>query len=145
MRCENSRLTVQISVSVLATILTMLLACSEAYSQSGDASNPSSAAASGAVNQQINDATMKRTAAAYINVQRIERYGQQALAGASNDAEKQQIVQQVEAQKMTAVAAEGLQPEQYNQVIQLALADKTFEQKFLSYVRTVDNAKHSTD
>ena len=143
MRGANSRLTVQISV--LATILTMLLACSEARSQSGDASNPSSAAASVAVNQQINDATVKRTAAAYVKVQQIEQYGQEALAGAGNDAEKQQIVQQIEAQKMTAVKSEGLQPEQYNQVIQLALADKTFQQRFLSYVRTVDNAKHSTD
>jgi hypothetical protein len=143
MRRGNSVLKIQLAV--LATILTMVLACSEARSQSGDASTPSSAAAPGAGNQTIDDATVKRTAAAYVKVQRIEQYGQQALAGASNDAEKQQIAQQVEAKKMAIVAAEGLQPEQYNQVVRLALADKTSQQKFLSYVRTADSATQSTD
>jgi hypothetical protein len=134
-----------IHVSVLATILTMLLACSDALGQGGDPNNMSSATAPGAVKQQIDDTTVKRTAAAYVKVRRIEQYGQQALAGAGNDAEKQQIAQQVEAQKLTAVKSEGLEPEQYNQVIQLALADKTFQQRFLSYVRSVDKATQPTD
>ena len=41
---------------------------------------------------------------------------------------------------MAAVKAEGLQPQQYNQVIQLARVDKAFEQKFLSYVHKVQNS-----
>jgi hypothetical protein len=41
---------------------------------------------------------------------------------------------------MAAVKAEGLQPQQYNQVIQLARVDKAFEQKFLSYVNAVKNS-----
>ena len=41
---------------------------------------------------------------------------------------------------MAAVKAEGLQPQQYNQVIQLARVDKAFEQKFLSYVNDVKDS-----
>jgi hypothetical protein len=41
---------------------------------------------------------------------------------------------------MAAVKAEGLQPQQYNQVIQLAQVDKAFQQKFLSYVNEVKNS-----
>jgi hypothetical protein len=33
-----------------------------------------------------------------------------------------------------AVKAEGLQPQQYNQVIQLAEVDRAFQRRFLSYV-----------
>jgi hypothetical protein len=41
---------------------------------------------------------------------------------------------------MAAVKAEGLQPQQYNQVLQLARVDKAFEQKFLFYVNAVKNS-----
>jgi hypothetical protein len=82
---------------------------------------------------------MQRTAAAYVKVQQIEQSGQQALAGARDNAQKQQIAEQIEAKKLNAVKAEGLQPQQYNQVVRLALADKAFEQKFLSYVRNADS------
>ena len=41
---------------------------------------------------------------------------------------------------MAAVKAEGLQPQQYNQVIQLVQADKSVQQKFLSYVNEVKNS-----
>jgi hypothetical protein len=46
---------------------------------------------------------------------------------------------------MAAVKSEGLQPQQYNQVIQLARADKSFEQKFLSYVNEVRNSPSAAD
>jgi hypothetical protein len=41
---------------------------------------------------------------------------------------------------MAAVKAEGLQPQQCNQVIQLARVDKAFERKFLSYLNEVNNS-----
>jgi hypothetical protein len=143
MRYANNALMIQLSV--LATVLTLLLAGSEARSQNGDVGDAPSAAIPSPANQRIDDATLKRTAAAYVKVQRIEQYGQQALAGASTDTQKQQIAQQVEAKKLTAVEAEGLQPEQYNQVVQLAMADQTFQHKFLSYVRTANDAAQSPD
>jgi hypothetical protein len=121
-------------------ILTIPVACSEALSQAANAGpgNASSAGAPSAAGQQIDDATVQRTAAAYVKVQRIEQAGQQALAGASNDAQKRQIAGQIEATKLSAVEAEGVQPQQYNQVVRLALADKAFEQKFLSYVKNAN-------
>ena len=55
----------------------------------------------------------------------------------NDNAQQQQIAKEAEVKKLAAVKGEGLQPQQYNQVIQLARADKAFEQKFLSYVDAV--------
>ena len=59
--------------------------------------------------------------------------------------QKQQIAEQAESKKMAAVKSEGLQPQQCNQVIQLARADKSFEKKFLSYVNEVKNSPSEAD
>jgi hypothetical protein len=128
-------------MALLITLPMMLAAYSGASSQTANAGpdNPSSASSSGDVSQQVDDGMMQRTAAAYVKVQQIEQSGQQALAGARDNAQKQQIAEQIEAKKLNAVKAEGLQPQQYNQVVRLALADKAFEQKFLSYVRNADS------
>ena len=61
----------------------------------------------------------------------------QDLQNTTDNAQQQQIAKQAELGKIAAVKAEGLQPQQYNQIIQLAQADKAFEQKFLSYVDEV--------
>jgi len=63
-----------------------------------------------------------------------------ALNNTTDNAQQQQIAKQAEARKMAAVKSEGLQPQQYNQVIQLARVDKAFEQKFLSYVNEVKSS-----
>jgi hypothetical protein len=59
---------------------------------------------------------------------------EQDLNKTTDNAQQQEIAKLAESRKMAAVKAEGLQPQQYNQVIQLARVDKAFEQKFLSYV-----------
>jgi uncharacterized protein DUF4168 len=83
----------------------------------------------------VNDATIRQTAKAYLQVRQIVQNAQQALNNSANDTVKQQqIVKQTESRKIAVVKAEGLQPEQYNHVIQLARADSNFRQKFLSYV-----------
>jgi hypothetical protein len=69
---------------------------------------------------------------------------QQALNNVDDDAQKQQIVEQAESKKLAAVKSKGLQPQQYNQVIQLARADKSFEQKFLSYVNEMNSPSGSS-
>jgi hypothetical protein len=49
-------------------------------------------------------------------------------------------VDKAESKKFAAVTAEGLKPEQYKQIVQLARVDKVFEQKFLSYVNQVKDS-----
>src|SRR5260370_42064242 len=96
---------------------------------------PGYSGASGAVNPSRNDdATLQQTAKAYVKVQQIVREANQDLSKTNDNAQQQEIAKQAESRKMAAVKAEGLQPQQYNQVLQLARNDKAFEQKFLSYV-----------
>jgi hypothetical protein len=76
-------------------------------------------------------------------VRKIVQTAQQALNNVDDDAQKQQIAEQAESKKLAAVKSEGLQPQQYNQVIQLARADKSFEQQFLSYVNEMNSPSGS--
>jgi ribosome-binding protein aMBF1 (putative translation factor) len=97
--------------------------------------------ASGAVNPDtIDDATLKQTAKAYVKVRQIVQTAEQDLNKTTDNAQQQEIAKLAGSRKMAAVKAEGLQPQQYNQVIQLARVDKAFEQKFLSYVNEVKNS-----
>ena len=127
----------------LAVTLTILISPGVALGQEGnpDQSKPRSAGAPGAVDpKNINDATLRQTAKAFVKVRQIEQKARQALTNTNDDAQKRQITAQAESDKIDAVKAEGLQPQQYNHVIELAQADKTFQQKFLSYVHDVENS-----
>ena len=129
--------------AVLGLTLMFLISSGVALGQEGNAghSNPGYSGASGAVNpNRIDDATLKQTAKAYVKVRQIVQNAEIALNNTTDNAQQQQIAKQAEARKIAAVKAEGLQPQQYNQVIQLARIDKAFEQKFLSYVNEVKNS-----
>ena len=126
--------------AILGLTLTFLISFGMALGQEGNTaqSNPGYSGASGAVNpSSIDDATLKQTAKAYVKVQQIVKEADQDLNKTNDNDQQQEIAKQAESRKMAAVKAEGLQPQQYNQVIQLARTDKAFEQKFLSYVNEV--------
>jgi hypothetical protein len=64
------------------------------------------------------------------------REANQDLSKTNDNAQQQEIAKQAESRKMAAVKAEGLQPQQYNQVLQLARNARTranfdrFSQKY---------------
>ena len=135
--------TFAVYAAILGLTLTFLIFSGVALGQEGNAgqSKPGFSGASGAMNpERIDDATLKQTAKAYVKVRQIVQNAEIALNNTTDNAQQQQIAKQAEARKIAAVKAEGLQPQQYNQVIQLARADKAFEQKFLSYVNEVKNS-----
>jgi hypothetical protein len=146
MRLSTNILAVFAAMFVLT--LTFLIPSGMALGQEGNAgqTNPGYSGATSAVNPgTIDDATLKQTAKAYVKVRQIVQNAEQALNNSGDNAQKQQIAEQAESKKMAAVKSEGLQPQQYNQVIQLARADKSFEQKFLSYVNEVRNSPSEAD
>ena len=100
-----------------------------AYSGAPSAANPATAPGT------VDDATLQRTARAYVKVQQISENERGAINGASDDASRKNIAQQAELKKVAAVQAEGLQPQQYNQVLALVQGDKQLEQRFLAYVQ----------
>jgi len=128
--------------AMLALTLTFLISPGVALGQEGHPgqSKPRYSGAPGAVNPTINDATLKQTAKAFVKVRQIEQKARQALNNTSDDAQKRQITAQAESDKIDAVKAEGLQPQQYNHVIELAQADRAFQQRFLSYVNEVEKS-----
>jgi uncharacterized protein DUF4168 len=129
--------------SALLALTLIFLVPLGALAQEGNADqgNPAYSSAPATVNPgTIDDATLKHTAKAYVKVQQIVQEANQDLSKTNDDAQQQEIAKQAESRKIAAVKAEGLQPQQYNQVIQLARVDKAFEQKFLSYVNEVKNS-----
>ena len=129
--------------AILGLTLMFLISSGVALGQDGNAGqgNPAYSGASGAVNPDtIDDATLKQTAKAYVKVRQIVQKAEQDLNNTTDNAQQQQIAKQAESRKMAAVKAEGLQPQQYNHVIELAQADKALQQKFLSYVNEVKSS-----
>src|SRR5262249_9211553 len=103
--------------SLLAFVLALLVACGAALSQEGNTGPSRYSGASGAVKPQtIDDATLKRTAKAFVKVRRIAASAQQEISCANSDQQKQRIAAQAESDKVDAVKAAGLQPQQYNQL-----------------------------
>ena len=121
---------------MFALTLTFLISSNAAFGQESSASHPNSRDV-GVPGATVDDTTLKQTAKAYVKVREIVQTGQQAIDSTSDDTEKKHIAEQVESRKLAAVKSEGLQPQQYNQVLQLVQADKRLQQKFLSYANQV--------
>lgn len=100
----------------------------------GDSGSMSSAPAQSA---QIDDATLQKAAKAYVKVDQITHQSKQADSSAQADPAAMQ------SQKIAAVRNEGLDPQQYNQVIQMVQNDPQLQQKFVNYVNK--NGGETTD
>jgi hypothetical protein len=84
---------------------------------------------------RVDDATLKRAAAAYVKVRDISEKAQQEINNTNDTAKKQQLMDESESEKLAAVKAQGMEPQQYNNVIMLVKDDNGLQQKFLSYVQ----------
>ena len=115
---------------------------SSSTSPQPNASRPDNAApnAQSAPQAQVDDATLKQVARAFVKVRRISQSERNVLNGSGDQAAKEKAAQQAESEKIAAVKAEGLQPEQYDRVLQIVEADNSVQQRFLSYVRQVNNS-----
>jgi hypothetical protein len=105
-----------------------------ARSQSANRGASSAAAASSAGDQNVDDTTLQHVAHAYVAVRHITNDTQERLARTQDNSERQQIASQAEAQKLSIVKQEGIDPQRYNKVLQMVQNDPDLQQKFLSYV-----------
>jgi hypothetical protein len=94
--------------------------------------NDSSASASASGQAaQVDDATLQKAAKAYVKVKQIVHQTKQA---SPDSATAQADPAAAQSQKIAAVKGEGLDIQQYNQVLQTVQADPQLQQKFASYV-----------
>jgi uncharacterized protein DUF4168 len=107
-----------------------------ARSQSANPGASSGAAASGASDQRVDDAMLQHVAQAYVAVRHITSDTRERMARTQDNSERQQIASQAEAQKVNIVKQEGIDPQQYNKVLQIVQNDPDLQQKFLSYVNS---------
>jgi hypothetical protein len=104
---------------------------SAASSSSGAMNESGSMAPAPAQSAQVDDATLQKAAKAYVKVKQIVHESKQAQSAASGAQPEQPAA---ESEKMAAVRNEGLDPQQYNQVIQMVQNDPQLQQKFANYV-----------
>ena len=105
-----------------------------AMSQSMAPASSGNAAASEAPAQNVDDATLQHVAKAYVAVRHITEDTKARIARTQDNAEQKQIASQAEAQKLSIVKQEGIDPQQYNKVLMMVQNDPGLQQKFLSYV-----------
>ena len=124
-----------------AGALTALIAfpISSAFAQSAGSMGDSGSSASSANSMgapsapapaqsgQVDDATLQKAAKAYVKVKEIVHQDKQANSGASAQPANQ-------SDKLNAVRDQGLDPQQYNQIIQMVQNDPQLQQKFATYV-----------
>jgi hypothetical protein len=127
------------SAGVLTIAIFMSFAMSPSIAGTADQtagqSEPKYSAAPGtAGSQTIDDATLKQAARVFVKVKQIAQREKTVADDAKDEAEKQQIMQQAQSEKLAAVKAEGLQPQRYDQILQIVQADTSLQQKFFSYV-----------
>ena len=84
---------------------------------------------------RVDEATLKRAAAAYVKVRDISVKAEQEINSTDDTARKQQLMDESESEMVAAVKAQGMEPQQYNNVIILVKDDSGLQQKFLSYVQ----------
>jgi Domain of unknown function (DUF4168) len=138
-RQKGGFMTVQLRViATCAAILGMSLALpsfAAATMSEKAASNIAYAQNSETAPSRVDDATLKRAAAAYVKVRDITVKAEQEINSTDDTAKKQQLADESESEKLAAVKAQGMEPQQYNNVIMLVKDDSTLQQKFLSYVQ----------
>ena len=91
----------------------------------------SAAAPAPAQSGQVDDATLQKAAKAYVKVKQIVHQSKQAQSSGNGAQPDQSAVQ---SEKIAAVKNEGLEPQQYDQVIQMVQSDPNIQQKFVNYV-----------
>jgi hypothetical protein len=120
----------KIFATTCAGALTIFLAMPVCSSMAQESAAPDSSASAAAPmqNSSVDDATLQKAARAYVQVKKINHDEK-----ASGDTSPNKVAQ-AEADKLQAVRSQGLQPEQYDQVIQMVQNDSGLQQKFLGYV-----------
>ena len=68
---------------------------------------------------RVDDATLKRAAAAYVKVRDISVKAEQEINSTDDTAKKQQLADESESEKVAAVKAQGMEPQQINNVIMI--------------------------
>ena len=88
----------------------------------------------------VDEATLNRAAAAFLEVDQFARQGDEQIAATNDAATKKQIADATEKAVTQAVKENGLEPAQYNQILQLVMSNPVLEQKFISHVAQAQGA-----
>lgn len=134
-----------ICVMALGVTLVMAAGAGAAMNQAPEPAPPAYSRGSGNANPRtVDDATLKRTAVAYVKVQNITLKERRVLKNTNDAAKRSQIIRQAESEKIEAVKHIGMQPQQYNQVILLVRNNDQLQRKFLSYVNQAEGGASGT-
>lgn len=125
-------------LSVCALIVAIgLFASAPAFSQANasERSYRHPVPAAGGNTSTVDDGTLEKAARAYVKVRQITQKEMSTMNGTSrSEASNTQVQQQAESEKIAAVRAEGLEPQQYNQVLQMVSNDQELKTRFMAYV-----------
>src|ERR1700731_1120375 len=109
--------------AIAATILGLAMGLpslgNSAMNQNSASDSSYTQASSAANSGSVDDATLKRTAAAYVKLRDISIKAEQAINRTDDTARKQQLMAESDSAKVEAMEDEGMEPQQYNNIISL--------------------------
>jgi hypothetical protein len=125
--------------AIAATILGLAMGLpslgNSAMNQNSGSDSSYTQASSAANSGSVDDATLKRTAAAYVKLRDISIKAEQAINRTDDTARKQQLMAESDSAKVEAMEDEGMEPQQYNNIISLLSDNSGLQQKCQSYVK----------
>jgi Domain of unknown function (DUF4168) len=125
--------------AIAATILGLAMGLpslgNSAMNQNSASDSSYTQASSAANSGSVDDATLKRTAAAYVKLRDISIKAEQAINRTDDTARKQQLMAESDSAKVEAMEDEGMEAQQYNNIISLLSDNSGLQQKFQSYVK----------
>jgi len=111
-------------VSLLSATAVCLAALSQgALAQQDEPTTPPPSASPSAATAPIEDAKIEKFADAFVAVQDIQSKASQKLQSTTDPAQQQQVKSTAESEMIQAVRQNGLQVEEFNQIVQTMAAD----------------------
>ena len=116
-----------------------LLAAVPVFAQSSSqqigADRPTNSSTDSNAAASVDNRTLEKAARAYVKIQRIKQTEISETNGSErSDAAGQPRAEQTEAEELAAIKAEGLGPQQFDQILTMLDNDRNLHDRFMSYV-----------
>ena len=121
--------------------LTMLFAVPQAKAQSvtRNGAGSSSPSSSKAETLSVDDATLKKAAHAFPRIRQINLKIRERLKETEGTQEQREVVNQAHDQETMIVRQEGIDPDQYNEIMRKVDSDPSVKARFAFYLRQMED------
>ena len=131
---KRAYITITVCVAVTAMFTVPQVRGQSVMRNSGDARS-SSQGSSKAGTSSVDDTTLKKAARAFPRIRQINLKVQEKLKETSGTQEQREVLDQAHNQETAITRQEGIDPDQYNEIMRKVDSDPSVKAKFAFYLR----------